>query len=197
MNPILTALGIPEEVQSFFGAEQLLFAYGCHYEHYDEGFHRVPTTTHLWTAGSLVTREVIITPTAMEAMAYLTLHRHKYHRLDNITCIAVGNLPHDAQLKWITANFNGKRFTLVFPGDLLGKLADIKIAAAINGVSVAFRHLPACIEIKFKRLVYRFSENELSLNRFEKTTALRTGCRTAKPKFAYTFLEQLKNDAIK
>jgi len=197
MNAVLTALGVPDDIQAFFGAEELVFTYGCHYEHYTQEFHRVPTTTHLWTAGSLVTREVIITPTAMEAIAYLTLHRHKYHRLENLTCVAVGNLPHRSQLKWISEHLSGKKFTLVFPRDLLGNLADIKIAAAIKGQHVAFKHLPTSIEIQFKRLIFQFAEDELSLNKFEKFTALRTGCRTAKPKSAYTFLEQLKNEPIK
>lgn len=194
MNPVLTALGITEDIQSFFGSEQLLFTYGAHYEHYETDFHRVPTTPHLWMAGDVITREVIITPAAMEAIAYLSLNRRRHRSFSNLTFIALGNLPHDGQLNWIRKHLPQRKYTIVFPNDLLGRLADIRIAAALKGISVSFRYLPAGIEVQYNRLTLRFGEDTISLSSFEKAASLRTGCRTVKAKQFNTFLEQLKNE---
>ena len=126
MNPVLAQLGVPDAVQDFFNVNELLFNYGGHFEHFDTSFHRVPTTTNLWLAGKDLSREVIITATAMEAIAYLSVNLHRFPDLDALTFIAIGNLPHPEQLKWIASHYPKRKYTLVFGKDLLGRLADIR-----------------------------------------------------------------------
>lgn len=195
MNALLTALGVPNAVQEFFDIDELVFSYGEHFEHYDKGFHRVPTTKNLWLAGSAVTREVIITSTAMEAIAYLTVNLNSYPNLQSLSFIAIGNLPHPGQLNWIKTHFPKRKFTLVFGKDLLGKLADIRVAAGLFYKPVRLLRSEIQIQILCGQQVYRFDQETISLNSFEKATGIRTGVRTAKSKEFDTFLDQLKHYA--
>lgn len=195
MNALLTELGVPIVIQEFFATGELLFNYGGHFEHYDIGFHRIPTTPHLWTAGSTLTREVIIVPAAMEAIAYLTINQHRYPDLGLLSFISLGNIPSKGQLRWISNQFPKRKYTLVFGNDLLGRLTDIRVATGLKGKTVRFSNTSAGICVKFDRVLYQLGTEDITLNIFEKVSALRTGCRTVKPKLFNSFLEQLKHDA--
>ena len=195
MNPVLTALGVPEAVQAFFNVNELLYNYGGHFEHFGAGFHRVPTTPNIWLAGKDLPREVIITSTAMESIAYLSVNLHRYPDLDTLSFIALGNLPHYGQLQWIKAHYPKRKFTLVFGKDLLGRLADIRVAAGLKNRTVRLLRSDIQIQITCNNEVYGFDQENLSLSAFEKASGLRTGFRTAKPKDFDTYLEQLKYHA--
>jgi hypothetical protein len=195
MNSILTKLGVPKEVQAFFNVDELLFAYGEHFEHFDMDFHRVPTTQNLWLAGKDISREVIITWTAMEAISYLSVNHYRYPDLDALTFIAIGNLAQPGQLNWIRANYPGNKFTLVFSKDLLGKLADIRVAVGLNNKTVSLLLYDTQIQIMIDGKSYSFDQDSLSLNAFEKASGLRSGIRTNIPKEFNTYLDQLKHHA--
>jgi len=192
VNPLLTALGVPGQVQAFFNIHELLFNYGGDFEHYDSGFHRVPTTQNLWLAGKDLASEVIITSTALEAIAYLSVNLHRYADLDTLTFMAIGNLPHPGQMNWIRTNYAKCKFTLVFGKDLLGKLADITVAAGLKNKTVTLQRSDIQIQIMFSNRLYGFDQDHLSLNAFEKVSGLRSGVRTSKPKEFDTYLDQLK-----
>src|SRR5476651_1247905 len=164
MNSVLTSLGVPKEVQAYFNIHELLFTYGEHFEHFDTGFHRVPTTKNIWLAGKDLSREVIITSTAMEAIAYLSVNLYRYPDLDALSFIAIGNLPHPGQLNWIKSNYPKRKFTLVFGKDLLGKLADIRVAAGLVNKAIRFLRTDTQIQIKHDNKVYSFGQDSLSLN---------------------------------
>jgi len=192
MNPLLTKLGVPKEVQAFFNTTELVFAYGEDSEHFDIGFHRAPATPNIWLAGKDMSREVIITSTAMEAIAYLSLNLHRYRDMDALSFIAIGNLPHPGQLDWIRANYPKQKFTLVFGKDLLGKLADIRIAGGLRNKTIRLLRSGTQIQIAYDNKQYGFDPESLSLSAFEKASGLRTGIRTSKPKDFDTYLTQLK-----
>ena len=80
---------VPAEVQALFNIHELLFTYGDNFEHFDTGFHRVPTTQNIWLAGKDLSREVVITSTAMEAIAYLSVNLYRYPDLNALSFIAV------------------------------------------------------------------------------------------------------------
>src|SRR5579872_5779193 len=98
MNPILTKLGVPPGVQAFFNAGELMFDYGGHFEHFDFGFHLVPTTPNLFIAGGDMNGELVIASSVMEAIAFFTIMGHRYSNLNVVSAIAIGNLPHPVQL---------------------------------------------------------------------------------------------------
>jgi hypothetical protein len=195
MNHHLTGLGVPAVVQAFFDTGDLCFRYGDDYELFGAGFHRVPTTPNLWIAGKELSREVVITSSAMEAIAYLSVNLYRYPDLDNLSFIATGNLPNYAQLNWVRSNYPNQKFTLVFGRYLLGRLADIMVAAGLKHHRVKMTHMGQEIQISYRNILYTFGQDRLSLSAFEKAARLRTDFRTHKPKGFNTYLEQLKYHA--
>ncbi|MGF7079004.1 hypothetical protein [Mucilaginibacter sp. UYCu711] len=193
MNPILNELGVSEELQAFFQVTDLVFHYGNEMECFYNEFHRVPATSNLWIAGNDLTHEVVITYSAMEAIAYLTLNRHRYSRIDTLTFVAVGNLPHDSQLQWMRSAWLKKKFTLVFGNDLLGRLADIKVAAGLAGRHIRLFLNTPNIRIETENSHHEFAADSISLHVFEKAFGIRSGVRTHKPRQFDTFLDQLKH----
>lgn len=192
MDKILTGLGIHAAVQEFFDSGALCFRYGDDYESFGADYHLVPTTPNLWIAGKELSREVVITSSAMEAFAYLSVNLHRYPDLDHLSFIAIGNLPNYAQLNWIRSHYPKQKFTLVFGNDLLGRLADIRVAAGLKNHRAKMTHMGQEIQISYRNILYTFGQDRLSLSAFEKVSGLRTGFRTAKPKGFDTYLEQLK-----
>jgi hypothetical protein len=196
MNILLTRLGVPPELQAFFHVSaELSFDYGNAYEHYGDGFHKIPTTQNLWVAGSNNASKVIITYSAMEALAFITLNRHHYPQLEQLAFIAIGNRLHREQTTWIRENFPGRKFTLVFGKDLIGRITDIKLAAGIKNTPVRIFHSGSEIEIHRGNLWHLFDQEQISLHAFQEAFGIRPRFRTAKPVLSITFLDQLKHDA--
>jgi len=193
MNDQLTRLGVPEALQAWFNCQQeLVFDYGGAKEIFTTGFHKVPTTANLWLGGNRSASEVVITHSAMEAIAFLTLHADHYPRRDILSFIATGNLPGMAQLHWIRQNFKKRKFTLVFGNDLLGTLTDIKVAAGLKGQGTRLLLSGDALHVQMRTQARILSVPGISLYAFEKAFGLRTGIRTRKPPAAATFLDQLK-----
>jgi len=72
VNEQLITLGVPPELQAFFNLHELYFDYDDTFEYFDFGFHLVPTNSGIWLAGRPLTTDLIITSSAMEAIAFLT-----------------------------------------------------------------------------------------------------------------------------
>jgi hypothetical protein len=195
MNQLLTRLGIPSEVQAFFNiADDLTFNYGDQVERYDDGFHIVPSTQNLWFAGSQNATHVIITYSVMEAMAFITLNRHRYPRLEQLAFIAIGNKYHPEQANWIRENFMRRKFTLVFGKDLIGHITDIKLTAGIKNIAIRIFYSGNEILIYHGNLLDVFNTEQVSLHSFQEAFGIRPRFRTGKPVRSSTFLDQLKND---
>ncbi|OKS88169.1 hypothetical protein [Mucilaginibacter polytrichastri] len=196
MNRILTGLGIPLEVQAFFNiAADLSFCYGDQYEHYDERFHIVPATTNLWFAGTQNATHLIITHSVMEAMAFITLNRHRYPRLEQLAFVAIGNRLHVEQGDWIRQTFPGRKVTLVFGKDLVGHITDIKLVAVIKNIPIRIFYKAAEIHIYRDDSSRIFKQEHISLHAFQEAFGIRPRFRTGKPVNSLTFLDQLKYDS--
>jgi hypothetical protein len=195
MNGLLKKLGVPPEIQAFFNAGDLNFYYGDDMESFGPGFHRVPTTPHLFIAGGELTKELILTFSVMEAIAFLTLNVDHYTSLSDLSVIAIGNLPHRGQLARIAQGWQKRKITMVFGKDMLGRLTDIRVAAGIRNKEVRFTLRNGMIDMEYNLIHYRFAQDKLSLSKFEKAAALRCGIRTGKPKQFDTYLNQLIYDA--
>jgi len=194
MNEQLTRLGVPQALQAWFDCrEKAEFDYGGAKEIFTDELHKVPTTANLWLAGSRSASEVVITYSAMEAIAFLTLHADHYPRPDALSFIATGNLPSMGQLLWIRRQFKKRKFTLVFGSGLLGTLTDIKVAAGLKGHGTRIMLLDDQVRIQMKAHSYLIPVQQISLYAFEKAAGLRTGIRTRKPNAVGDFLDQLRN----
>lgn len=195
MHHLLTELGVPQELQAYFSIKDLYFEYGDEREYFGKGFHLVPVTTDLWMAGNYPATELIITSSAMEAICYLTVNRWRHPVNAVLSFIALGNLPQARQLGWIGAFCQKRKITLVFGNDLLGRLADIAVAAGIRGKALRLVWRDGLIEAHLNNKVCPIPPEQVSLNRFEKAAGFRMGIRTRKPAHHNSFLEQLQNDS--
>ena len=65
-------------------------------------------------AGEETALEVIVTYCAMEAMAFITINRQRYPKLEELAFIAIGNKLQEEQANWIRQKFQKRKFTLVF-----------------------------------------------------------------------------------
>jgi hypothetical protein len=197
MNAVLTRLGVSAELQAFLNLDELQFCYGDDREYFDIGFHIVPTTTNIWLAGSEAATNLIISSSAMNAIAYLCLHSHQYPDLAKLTLLSLGNLPHPAQLKWIRTRWQKRKITLVFNNDLTGRVCDIMVAMGVRGKVCRFRWSSGQVSVWSDSLDLEFNPERLTLNSFQKSAGIRTGIRTRKPSIHNTYLDQLKDEHYK
>jgi hypothetical protein len=194
MDNLLTALGVSQELQAYFNTADLCFDYGNEQELFGQGFHRVPTTADLWMAGNYPATELIVTSSAMEAVAYMALNAWRHPSNAVMSFISLGNLPHPRQLEWISAYCQKRKITLVFSNDLPGKLADIIVASGIRNKDVRPVWHHDKIQLHVGHRTFSFPPETVSLNTFQKAAAIRTGIRTRKPARHNTFLDQLIDD---
>jgi hypothetical protein len=191
MDPLLNRMGVPEDVQRFFGCASLRFAYGDESELFTEDLHYVPTTSRVCRCGTITARFVFLSHSVMEAIAYLTLKRHCYPKLDTVACIALGNLPSPGQLKEIASIYAKSKFILLFGNDLPGKAMDIFVACGLRGIAIRFEMQPEQILINCNGRSIGFRHGTLSLHAFQQMFGIRTLCRTEKARPDNTFLLQL------
>jgi hypothetical protein len=202
MHPFLTRLGVRPEVQRFFqpyyhadAAGNLLFRYGDDLEHYGFAFHRIPATQQFWIAGNsnfAMIRQVFICASALEAIACLTICFSRFNHLDNLLFISTGLRPCTHQIQWLHSNLSGKKFSLVFSRDILGRICDLKIAAGISRIPVAVFISDDVVHVSFRHKNYVFSTNDFSLSALEKKSGYRFNMSAQKPPAYDSFFEQLK-----
>jgi len=183
MHPYLQRLGIRPEVDSFFrpfyfsdAAGDLRFSYGDSTEHFGLAFHRVPATQRSWQTTCLRPRHLFISSSAMDAIIYLNKYYSYFANLDTLLFISVGN--HSKQIKAPP----DCQVTLLFHNDLLGRIADLKIACGLRKLPVHLAIKNDHVEVLFKYKRYLFEPALFSLNAFEKASGQRFGIRTHKPK---------------
>ncbi|MEZ2338430.1 hypothetical protein AB6735_22470 [Mucilaginibacter sp. RCC_168] len=198
MNALLTRLGVSPEIQAFFNiGGELLFHYGDTREHYGEGFHKIPTTKNLWVAGNEAAHEVIVSYSAMELIAFITINRSRYANLEQLAFIAIGNQLLKDQVDWIRQTYPKRRFTLLFGKDELGHLTDIKLAAGIQNTAIHIYYIrqsgQVTIDRKGKLIIFEYGQ--VSLNSYKRAFHIRGRIRTRKPTKSLTFLDQLKYEA--
>lgn len=184
---LLNKLGVPRNVRLFFepyyrvlADGSIAFPFGDEFEHVAPNFHRLPTAVNPWTAGCGPL--VFISFSAMEAISFLSCSAHSFPNLKLLQFIAVGN--HWENIPSITG-----KTTLLFGKDILGRLTDVKVSAALRTKKIAIRYTG---DEEFHIDGHRFSEGQLTLNAFEKTLGIRSGIRTVKPRSYNTFFEQIK-----
>jgi len=203
MHPYFTRLGVRPEVQRFFrpfydvdDIGNLQFAYGEDWEHFGFAFHKVPVTDQLWLAGNLQlsqVRLVVLSASALEAVAWLNKKLPRFPQMENVLFASLGAGISDGQLLWIKEHLAGKQYHLLFGNDLLGRIADLKLAAAIRGWPLsAFLAEKEEVIVEFRSRQFSFVQENFSLFAFEKSAGVRFGMATDKPKSLNTYFAELK-----
>ena len=205
MHPFLTKLGIRPEVQEFFapcyssdGTGNLVFPYGRSTETYGLAFHHVPATESYWLAGCdfAFAQEILICGSAMEAVAWLHIHYRAYNSTDSLLFLSTGTRPCGEQLYCLKKGIKGKRIALLYGNDLLGRVCDLKTAAALRNQPAAVSLDKDNVVVTFRSKLYSCTREGFSLNAFEKQSAYRFHARTLKPKTANTWLDLLRSGAF-
>ncbi|NOW95953.1 hypothetical protein [Mucilaginibacter sp. SG564] len=194
MDAYLTKLGVPPKIQQFFAVEEPIFDFGNEREYFSENVHRVPASNNLWMAGDQLARQVVITFSAMEAIAFLTLNQTTFQNFNDLLFIATGTRLSNGQINWLRINLKGRELTLAFGNELIGRITDIKVATAIRNKAVRLRFQEGKVIAWLKEKKVTFEEDKLSLYAFETALGVRTKIRTCKPLDQLTFLDELKYD---
>lgn len=202
MHPFLTRLGVEEQVQEFFepfyradDLGNLFFDYGDGLEHFGFAFHKVPLSQNFWMAGNRnfsQVRSVILCASALEAISWLKNKQAAFGSFDGLLFLSVGAAVRDAHGIWLNKNLRSKDFRLAFGHDLLGRMADLKLAAAIRGWPLAIYHEDDKLLVGFRSRVFSFSQENFSLNAFEKAAKYRFGIPCDKPKGYDNFFDMIK-----
>lgn len=206
MHAYLTRLGVRSEVQRFFRPfytsdtlGNLVFTYGGDAEHFGFAFHRVPVTDTIWLAGNLQfsqVRMVILSASALDAVSWLNKKLPAFPQTENLLFLALGAGVSDAQLLWIRAHLECKAFRLLFGRDVLGRIADLKLAAAIKGWPLSvYLSEGEQMAVSFRSRIFSFSQENFSLAVFERVAGVRFGVATDKPKVHNTYFDELKAEA--
>lgn len=184
---LLKRLGVPRNVRLFFEPfyqvqtdGSIIFPFGDEFEHVAFNFHRVPTAVNPWIAGSGPL--AFISFSAIEAISFLSCSVHTFTDLQLLRFIAVGN--HWENMPAITG-----KVSLLFGKDILGRLTDVKVSAALRTKRIAIGYSG---DEEFLIDGHSFSESHLTLSAFERSLGFRSGIRTVKPRNFNTFFEQLK-----
>jgi len=205
MHPFLSRLRVKPEVQKFFKPHytldklgNLVFPYGDLLEHFGFAFHRVPVSEYLWIAGNTnysQVRQVIICSSAMEAISWLNKNYYSFPNTDNLLFLATGAGVQTGHISWIKAHLHRKNFCMVFGSDLLGRIADLKMATGIRSWPVEIYHENHKITVSFRSWTFLFDHEKFSLNAFEKAAGYRFHIPAHKPKGFDSFFDELKANA--
>ncbi|WP_426584212.1 hypothetical protein [Mucilaginibacter sp. R-33] len=206
MHPYLTRLGIRPEVQRFFrpfyssdGLGNLVFSYGEAAEHFGFAFHRIPVTDEFWLAGNLTFSQVwmiILSGSALDALSWMNKKMAGFPQIGNLLFLSLGAGMSEAQLLQIRSSLGGKQFRLLFGRDLLGRIADLKVAAGIKGCPLSvYLDESEQVVVSFRSRNFAFSQEQFSLSAFERAAGVRFGMATDKPKGYLTFFDELKAEA--
>jgi len=206
MHPYLSRLGVDQEVQEFFEPfysagphGDLCFSYGEDVERYGLAFHRVPVTPGFWRAGNLhfsQVSQVIVCSSAMDAIAWLQTHRHFFPTLHGLLFLSLAAAPRATHINWIKQFLPGKQFRLLFPKDILGNIADLKLAAGIRQIPIEIYLLPGeKLGVQFRLKTYVFEQAVFSLHAFEIAAGFRFHIPTQKPRAFESYFQQLKASA--
>lgn len=162
-------------------ADELRFSYGDDLEHYGPGFHRVPITENVWTAGfPELASDIFICGSAMDALCFGRVSPH-------YAFVALGALPAKSQLE----NLPQRRFHLLFPKDDLGIVCDLKVAAWLRKAPLEVTLKKNGFKVFFRNQIFLLEKPSLSA--LEKASGYRFGIRTHKPKNANTWTLSLNH----
>lgn len=206
-NHYLTRLGISEETQAlFYGTYKadidsggIYFEYGDEVsEHYDLGFHLIPSVPAFWKAGELETNivsKIIIGSSALDIISYFSRKLYNYSDSTNLMLLSTGARLYDAHLDSIRS-FGKKEIILIFDDTFLGRISDIKVAAALMNLPIQFKLIAEQVVIKFRDKEISFNSLDVSLNAFRKEFDIRTPFLKTQKSKGLSFLQDQINFAI-
>ena len=198
MHPYLNRLGVPQIIQNFFepwhstdAAGNLVFDYGGEMEKFAMAYHKIPAANRLWLAGDTnhIIQQIMICYCSMDAIAYAALNQHKLAQLDRILFASTGSIIGESMFNLVRNNTTA--VNIIGSNDLISRAADVKIAALLSGKTADITLQNEIVRCVVQYRHFNFPVEEFSLSAFEKKSGYRLGCRTFKPHYANSWMDQL------
>jgi hypothetical protein len=194
----LERLDIHPKVRSFFQPflhkitnEEIIINYRDCIEHATANFHRIPITENHWTAGNIaIASQLIISSSAMDAVAWLNQNHQRYRNLNDLCFISVGAFPTTTHAAIIQKYAPHKKLHFLFSNEPTGALCDLKLASYIRDQPLKITHQNHRYQIQLQHKIYIL--HHLSLNALEKQSHHNFHIRTHKPKKHGTYYQQLR-----
>ncbi|MEJ6979729.1 hypothetical protein WG906_04665 [Pedobacter sp. P351] len=146
--------------------------------------HRVPKTAEIWEAGGEITalvRRVYVFSSAINAIAFFYFYPGKLRQPEHVAVASLGLVPCKLQVQYLDGKYPNAEVCAVFDNDILGRVADCKLALWLKGKDAAFMYEAEILKISYQGRLYQISQADFSLFNFQKQTGLRLGVRTYKP----------------
>ncbi len=193
---ILQKAGFKEEVLLFFensffsdSTGRALFPYnsnsnGADVEILSLESHRVPNTVEIWEAGGelpALVRRVYVFSSAINAIAFFHFYPDKLRQPEYVAVASLGLVPCKLQVQYLDDKYPNAEVCVVFDNDILGRVADCKVALWLKENDAAFMYEAETLKINYHGRPYHISESDFSLFNFQKQTGLRLRVRTYKP----------------
>jgi len=194
----LERLDIHPKVRSFFQPflhkitnKEVIINYHDSIEHATANFRRIPITENHWIAGNMnIASQILISSSAMDAIAWLNQNHTRYQNLNDLSFISLGACPTSTHAATIQQHTPHKKIHFLFGNDPTGALCDIKLASYIRNQPLKITYLNHQYHILFQYKTYIL--HHLSLSALEKQSRHHFHIRTHKPKKHGTYYQQLR-----
>lgn len=183
-------------VQAFFADnitvkdDTFLFSYqdnlhGPVTEYWAPDLHLVPVSAGIWLVNEgfpAQARHLFLSHSAADILCFCQLRPEWLRIPGNVAFAALGLLATADQLGFLKESFANAKVHTLFDAGLTGRVTDCKIALWRAGKDASFKITDDLVQISYHNRKFSIPSAVFSLNRFEKTVALRSNIRTHKPK---------------
>lgn len=196
--------GLNPAVQAFFlnritvKNEAFLFFYQDHQqelamEHWAPGQHLVPVSSGIWLVFEgfpAQVRHLFLSHSAADILCFCHLKSEWLKPPGNVAFAALGLLATVGQFRFLKERFANAKVHALFDAGLTGRVTDCKIALWQAGKDAGFRVADDLVQITYRNRKFSIPTAVFSLNRFEKTVAIRSSIRTHKPKGCFSTYQE-------
>ena len=192
-------------VRAFF-ADQItvkddtfLFSYqdnfhGLSTEYWAPALHLVPRSAGIWLVNEGFpeqARHLFLSHSAADILCCCQLRPEWFRIPGNVAFAALGLLATADQMGFLKESFTNAKVHTLFDAGLTGRVTDCKVALWRAGKDASFKITDDLVQINYHNRKFSIPTAVFSLNRFEKTVALRSNIRTHKPKCFDSYQEFL------
>ena len=154
-------------------------------------------STACWIAdfspSHLLTREIFIFESTIDAMSYAELHEHDI-QFDMVAFVSLGGSISIGQILTLRDYFPSARFHLCFDNDLQGHMYDIKVSCILENRTLQKTETDDSIRYNLDGKIFEILKNELTYTRFkQESKCVRISLFIHKPKALVDVIDPKSN----
>lgn len=154
----------------------------------------IPSTAGIWLAADgfpAQVRHLFLAHSVSELICFCQCYSNWLDNPEAVAFAALGLLPSFQQLNFLSIQFPNAKVHTVFDTGVTGKVMDCKVALWLGKTDASFEVRDEQVKFNYREKSFIIAECIFSLNRFEKTTGLRSAIRTHKPKSGFVSHQEL------